>query len=95
MITEPANAAIDFREKKQALVDKTLMIQFNVQQGDSIKVGKVTFEIAGQLNSAPGSTGISSSTAPAVYIPMKYMAATELIQMGSRIEYEHFFFIRK
>jgi len=30
MITEPVNAAIDFREKKQALVDKTLMIQFKL-----------------------------------------------------------------
>src|SRR5690242_10583539 len=47
--TEPASAAKSFRNKQQALVDETLMLQFNAQVGDSIKVGEVTFAIAGKL----------------------------------------------
>ncbi|RYY22544.1 MAG: FtsX-like permease family protein, partial [Chitinophagaceae bacterium] len=89
--TRPAVASQQFRNQQQALVDKTLMLQFNAQPGDSIKVGEVTFMIAGTLNKAPGSTGISTSVAPAVYIPMKYLADTKLQQKGSRISY-HFYY---
>ncbi|HTE25373.1 ABC transporter permease [Flavitalea sp.] len=89
--TKPAAASKQFRHQQQALVDKTLMLQFNAQPGDSIKVGEVTFMIAGILNKAPGSTGISTSVAPAVYIPMKYLEATKLQQKGSRISYYFYY----
>ncbi|MHA4846575.1 ABC transporter permease [Flavitalea antarctica] len=89
--TKPVSASAQFRNKQEALVDKTLMLQFNAKPGDSIKVGEVTFMIAGTLNKAPGSTGISTSVAPAVYIPMKYLPDTKLQQKGSRISY-HFYY---
>ncbi|HMF72838.1 MAG TPA: FtsX-like permease family protein [Flavitalea sp.] len=89
--TRPAAAAKEFRSNQQALVDKTLMLQFNAKPGDSIKVGEVTFMIAGVLNKAPGSTGISTSVAPSVYIPMKYLDATKLQQKGSRISYRFYY----
>jgi putative ABC transport system permease protein len=89
--TRPVSASIQFRKNQQALVDKTLMLQFNAKPGDSIKVGEVTFMIAGTLNKAPGSTGISTSVAPAVYIPMKYLADTKLQQKGSRISYRFYY----
>jgi putative ABC transport system permease protein len=85
--TVPAAAAQTFRNGQQALVDKTLMLQFNAQVGDSIKVGEVTFQIAGILNKAPGQTGISATVAPAVYIPLRFLAQTGLEQKGSRINY--------
>lgn len=89
--TEPASAGTTFRSGRQALVDKTLMLQFNAQLGDSIKVGEVTFEIAGILNKAPGQSGISATVAPAVYIPLQYLAQTGLEQKGSRINYLHYY----
>ena len=89
--TNPVSAARGFRNKQQALVDKTLMLQFNARPGDSIRVGEVTFMIAGTLNKAPGSTGISTSVAPAVYIPMQYLEATKLQQKGSRISYYFYY----
>ncbi|WP_255478730.1 ABC transporter permease [Rufibacter sp. XAAS-G3-1] len=85
--TVPASAAQSFRNGQQALVDKTLMLQFNAQIGDSIKVGEVTFQIAGILNKAPGQTGISATVAPAVYIPLRFLPQTGLEQKGSRINY--------
>ncbi|WP_205503075.1 ABC transporter permease [Rufibacter psychrotolerans] len=85
--TTPTQAAQTFRTGQQALVDKTLMLQFGVAVGDSIKVGEVTFQIAGILNKAPGQTGISATVAPAVYIPLRYLAQTGLEQKGSRINY--------
>jgi putative ABC transport system permease protein len=87
----PANAGKNFRLHQQALVDQTLLLQFNIKPGDSIKVGNLSFEIAGSLLSAPGQTGISASIAPLVYIPIQYLSQTGLEQKGSRINYRFFF----
>ncbi|MBW4889800.1 ABC transporter permease [Mucilaginibacter sp. HMF5004] len=89
--TVPAAAGVDFRKGKEALVDKTLMLQFGVKVGDSVKVGQVTFRVAGTLNKAPGSVGIQSSIAPIVYIPMRYLEKTGLSQAGSRIQSSYYF----
>lgn len=89
--TTPVQAASTFRTGQQALVDATLMLQFNAVVGDSIKIGDISFKIAGVLNKAPGQTGISSSVAPVVYIPLQYMPQTGLAKTGSRIEYSYFY----
>ncbi|GGC36162.1 permease [Parapedobacter defluvii] len=89
--TVPEAAGREFRNHRQALVDKTLLLQFGAEVGDSIKVGEVLFEIAGRLNQAPGQSGISTTIAPAVFIPMAYLDATGLNQKGSRINYSYYF----
>ena len=89
--TSPSAASAGFKNRQQALVDKTLMLQFNAAVGDSIKVGEVTFQIAGILNKVPGQTGVSSSVAPVVYIPFQYLEQTGLMQKGSRINYFFFY----
>ncbi len=89
--TTPASAGIAFRKEQQALVDQTLMLQFNAKIGDSVKVGNTTFAIAGSLLSAPGQTGLSASVAPIVYIPLQYLTQTGLLQKGSRINYKYYF----
>lgn len=89
--TVPETAGADFRNHRQALVDKTLLLQFGATVGDSIKVGEVMFEIAGRLDRAPGQSGISTTIAPAVFIPLAYLDATGLDQKGSRINYNYYF----
>lgn len=89
--TVPVEGDADFRSGgKKALVEKTLMAQFDAQVGDSIKVGAVLFEIVGELQKVPGQTGITASVAPAVYIPMAYLEETGLVQYGSRVEYNRY-----
>ncbi len=73
------------------MVDATLNVQFNLKTGDSIKLGKLTFPIIGALKSIPGSTAISTSVAPPVLIPFRFIDETELLQLGSRKEYQYFF----
>ena len=86
MVTQPIEAAKDFRvEGQKALVDQTMLLQFDIQVGDSIKIGDLMFEIAGALISSPGVAGITSYAAPTVYVPARYLDATNLVQMGSRI----------
>ncbi|MFC4269306.1 ABC transporter permease [Polaribacter marinivivus] len=89
--TLPENASASYQELGGALVDATLLLQYNIKQGDSIKLGKVTFPIIGALKSIPGSTAISSSVAPTVIIPFRYLEKTALLQLGSRTEYQYFF----
>lgn len=67
------------------------MLQFGAKAGDSVRVGNVTFVVAGTLLKAPGQTGFSSSIAPPVYIPLRYLEATGLSQKGSRINYKFYF----
>jgi putative ABC transport system permease protein len=89
--TEPEEAAKKYQELGGALVDATVMIQFDVKAGDSIKIGEVTFPIIGALKSAPGSGGFNSTIAPAVYLPYEDIERTGLIQTGSRLEYQYYF----
>jgi len=62
--TIPENAHSEYQQEGGALVDATLMLQFKLKPGDSIKVGNLKLPISGSLTSAPGSTGISTSIAP-------------------------------
>ncbi len=89
--TTPVAAGKNFRLQQQALVDKTLMLQFNAQVGDTIQIGEVTFAIAGVLNKAPGRTGLSTTVAPPVYIPLKYLDQTGLVQKGSRVSVNFYY----
>lgn len=91
LTTVPKNAGRTYQELGGALVDATLLLQYNLNPGDSIKLGKVTFPIIGALKSIPGSTAISSSIAPSVLIPFRFLEKTELLQLGSRKEYQYFF----
>lgn len=89
--TTPKSAAKTFRDKQDVLVDKTLMLQYQAKVGDSVQIGKVNFRIAGILNQAPGQTGFSSTIAPSVFMPLRYLKATNLAQKGSRINYNFYY----
>ena len=91
LTTVPQNAGLKYQEMGGALVDATLLLQYDLKPGDSIKLGKETFPIIGALKSIPGSTAISSSIAPSVLIPFRFLEKTELLQLGSRKEYQYFF----
>ncbi|MFY0625363.1 MAG: FtsX-like permease family protein [Reichenbachiella sp.] len=89
--TEPAWAAGDLQNGQFALVDERLMLQFDVEIGDEIKVGNLTFEIKGKLRGVPGQSGITMTVSPAVYIPGRYIYETGLVQKGSRVTYSQYF----
>ncbi len=90
IVTVPETASRDFRGRMKALAENTLMLQFEVEPGDSIKVGDLTFELEGRIQKVPGQAGITSTVAPPVYIPMQYLKETGLLQKGSRLNYKLF-----
>lgn len=89
--TIPLAAAKNFQSGRNALVDQTLMLQFNAKVGDSVKIGDLNFNILGTLTKAPGQTGIGASIAPTVYIPLQTLEKTNLIKTGSRINNKFYF----
>lgn len=89
--TKPISAARTFKVNQQALVDQTLMLQYNAKVGDSIRIGGLSFVIAGSLMGAPGQSGLSASISPVVYIPLQYLKETGLEQKGSRITYRYYY----
>ena len=89
--TTPVQASQSFRQGRRALVDKTLMLQYRARVGDSVRIGELSFVIAGILNKAPDQSGITASVAPSVYIPLNYLQSTGLLQKGSRINYRYYY----
>lgn len=89
--TTPSSASKTLQTGRNALIDRTMMIQFGAKPGDSVKVGRLNFAIAGYLDNAPGQTGLSATVAPVVYIALKYLPQTGLVSFGSRIHYSYFY----
>ncbi|MDP5138982.1 MAG: ABC transporter permease, partial [Spirosomaceae bacterium] len=89
--TVPAEAASTYQKVNGALVDATVMLQFDLKVGDSIKVGETMFPILGLLKAAPGSNAFATTLAPPVVVPFESIEETGLLQIGSRIEYNYYF----
>lgn len=89
--TDPVDAAFSYQNEETALVDATLMLQFGLKIGDTIKIGETVLPIGGALKSVPGSNALASSIAPPIVIPYSYIEASGLIQTGSRLNFEFYF----
>ncbi len=89
--TEPEGEFREFQQRGTALVEEGMMIQNNLQAGDSIKLGQHSFMISGRLQSVLGSISVGSSFAPTVYIPFEYLDRTQLIQPGSLVDYNYYY----
>ncbi len=85
--TEPVNASHTFLTGPNALVDDSLLYQFDAQIGDTVKIGAFAFTIIGRLQKIPGEAGAASLIGPRVYIPLAYLPQTALIQQGSMATY--------
>ncbi|MCH8122968.1 MAG: ABC transporter permease, partial [Bacteroidetes bacterium] len=88
--TDPPSAASTFLTGNNALVDATLMSQFAAEVGDSIRIGTLTYQIAGKLIQTPRETAAIMLFSPRIYIPLEHLDRT-LLEAGSRADYEVYF----
>lgn len=86
--TTPFESADQYNKNEKALVDQSLMLQFNVSPNDSVRIGNKVFSIAGEINKTPGQSAITTTVAPPVFIPFSKLKETGLMQKGSRINYK-------
>ena len=91
LITEPENAYQNFLNGHKILIDRALRLQFDLNIGDTVRIGEVAYEIVGQVNSAPGRVGLTASIAPSVYLPLDAVDSAALLVRGSRVQYQYFF----
>ena len=88
--TRPAASADRYQDGRNALVSGTLLAQFDVQIGDSVRIGEVSYRVIGEITQAPGESSFSSAASPPVYIPRAQLDTT-LLGRGSLAEYEVYF----
>jgi len=90
---QPVSAIARFRQadSRVSLVDDALLVQLGAQVGDSVKVGNLSFLIAGRVMKTPGQAAIASTVAPTVFVPKKDLANTGLLERGSRVAYKYYY----
>jgi len=89
--TLPANAYDKVKSGPYIMVDENLASQYDVSEGDSIRVGYMTFQVAGEVKKIPGGGGIQATFTPSVYFNKQYLDSTGLVQYGSRVNYRRYF----
>ncbi len=86
--TDPADAAERFARGEGALVEESLLLQFNARAGaDGFLLGGRLFPIVGALRKLPGEAAAFSGIAPRVLIPRAQLPA-ELTSRGSLVRYK-------
>ena len=68
-------------------VDQALLPLLRAQVGDSVQIGAAGFRIAGVVVEEPGQLGGVFGLAPRVFMHMDDVAATRILQPGSRLSY--------
>src|SRR5688500_13177176 len=89
--TLPANAYEKMKQGGFAMLDETLASQYEVSSDDSLRVGNSTFKVAGVVTRIAGGGGLMSTFTPSVYIAIKDLDSTKLVQFGSRVNYKHYY----
>lgn len=91
METQPADAYSQMKSGRFAMLDASLASQYDVSSGDSLRIGNTVFKVSGEVKKFPGGGGILTTFTPSVYISMRELDSTGLVQYGSRVTYKRFF----
>ena len=85
--TNPSGEWSKLRSGANALVDPSLLATLNARIGDTVSLGYQRFQIIGTLKAVPGTPGVAEIIGPRVFIPERFLAATQLLVFGSTAEY--------
>jgi putative ABC transport system permease protein len=88
IVTVPEGRWLTFRDGPNVLVDPALSVHLGIAVGDSIRLGDLTFAVAGLVTNFPGRVSLQSAIGPRVFIPAAHLEATNLLRRGSRAFYE-------
>lgn len=89
--TRPAGLAVANAEKPIALVEESLLIQYDLEIGDTIRIGEASFELIGELLKLPGESSFGNSFSPRILIPEAFLGDTQLLGFGSRKTFKRHF----
>ncbi len=86
---EPEQALATLFTGNNVLAEETLLIRLDLKVGDTLKIGRTEFRIAGLLKKEPDRAAGAFSFGPRVLMSQQGLAATQLIQPGSRVTHRH------
>jgi putative ABC transport system permease protein len=79
------------RERRGVWIDGALLSQLDVGLGDRVQVGAAAFEVQGVVSQDAGRATGSFSIAPRIYLARQHLPATELVALGSRVQYRRLY----
>jgi len=85
--TSPAAARASLAAGTNAVLEQTLLAQFGLTPGASVRLGSADFTVAGGLLRVPGENAAFATLAPRVFIPLATVTETGLLQAGSLARY--------
>lgn len=90
IVTKPKESAFNYNDRNGALIDESILQQFNIQIGDSVNIGFNSYEIVGSIVDIPGQSAANSFFGPRIIVPFNGIENSGLLERGSRLEYTTF-----
>jgi putative ABC transport system permease protein len=87
----PQGSLDRWRETGGALVEESLLAQFQAQVGDDLRVGDLSLKVVGRLQRVPGDSMAFATLAPRVYLRKSDLARGNLLREGSLARYKVYF----
>jgi putative ABC transport system permease protein len=88
--TRPSDAVDRFQEEPSALVDATVMQEYGLTVGDSVRIGGITYPIIGFLDRTPRESTAFMLASPRIYLGLEHLDLS-LLGAGSRVTFEFYF----
>jgi putative ABC transport system permease protein len=89
--TTPAGAREALRSGLNAVLEESLMIQFDLKPGDKVRLGTVEYTVTGGLRAIPGEATAVATMAPRVFVPLSTVGGTGLLKPGSLSRHRMYF----
>jgi putative ABC transport system permease protein len=89
--TAPAEARASLRGGFNAVLEESLLLQFNVAVGQKVRLGAAEFTAAGAVRKVPGESAAVATLAPRVFIPLDRLEATGLVGASSLVRHRIYF----
>lgn len=70
------------------ILEDTLLAQFNVKPGDTVRLGRSTLTVLGAVKQMPGESFAITQLAPRAYIPLALLPETGLAGKGSLLRFK-------
>lgn len=87
-LTQPADAAGRLAgDEAVVILEETLLNQYGLKAGDTVRLGKVDFTVIGAVLKVPGESVAVTQLAPRAFIPLAQLAATQLAGPGSLVRH--------
>jgi putative ABC transport system permease protein len=90
-VTVPAGVRSQLAAGRTAVLEDSLMVQFELKPGDKVRLGSAEFTLAGSLKEVPGESAAVASFAPRLFIPFAAASETGLLKAGSLARHRVYF----